>query len=118
MASAGQTPVPPAVSGAAGSERRCRGRRPYPYEQSIAPVIDGRIPAASEFSQIRCRDIASGGFSFLSAAPPRSDTFIVALGQPPKLTHLAAQVAHVTRVEHDGRRMYLIGCNYTGRISC
>jgi PAS domain S-box-containing protein len=118
MASAGQTPVPPAVSGAAGSERRCRGRRPYPYEQSIAPVIDGRLPAASEFSQIRCRDIASGGFSFLSAAPPRSDTFIVALGQPPKLTHLAAQVAHVTRVEHDGRRMYLIGCNYTGRISC
>jgi hypothetical protein len=66
---------------------------------------------------VQCHDISSGGFSFLTAVPPTAESFVVILGQPPKLTHVTAQVAHIRRVEHDGRTMYLVGCNYTGRIT-
>jgi PAS domain S-box-containing protein len=99
------------------SDRRRRPRRLYPFKQSLAPICEGRIPTARDFTDVQCHDISSGGFSFLSAVPPTSDSFVVILGQPPQLTHVTAQVAHVRRVTHDGRRMYLIGCNYTGRIT-
>ena len=99
------------------SDRRRRPRRLYPFKQSIAPICEGKIPTARDFTVVQCHDISSGGFSFLSAVPPTSDSFVVILGQPPQLTHVTAQVAHVRRVTHDGRRMYLIGCNYTGRIT-
>ena len=99
------------------SDRRRRPRRLYPFKQSIAPICEGKIPTARDFTDVQCHDISSGGFSFLSAVPPTSDSFVVILGQPPQLTHVTAQVAHVRRVTHDGRRMYLIGCNYTGRIT-
>jgi len=32
------------------------------------------------------------------------------------MAFLAAQIAHVTRIEHDGRRRFLVGCNYVGRV--
>ncbi len=99
-----------------GGDRRRRPRRLYPFKQSIAPICDGRIPAAGDFTDVQCHDISSGGFSFFSTVPPAADSFVVILGQPPQLTQVTAQVAHVRRVEHDGCRMYLIGCNYTGRI--
>jgi PAS domain S-box-containing protein len=97
-------------------DRRRRPRRLYPFKQSIAPICGGKIPAAQDFTDVQCHDISSGGFSFLSALPPVSDSFMVILGQPPQLTHVTAQVAHIRRAEQGGRRMYLIGCNYTGRI--
>ena len=99
------------------TERRSRPRRPYPYHQLIAPVVAGTLPARKQFVHVRCHDIASGGFSFSSPTPPTVDSYVVALGNPPDLTYLMAQVVHVTRVEHDGQRSYLVGCNYTGRVT-
>jgi hypothetical protein len=101
---------------AMNSERRRRPRRSYPYRQQIAPVIDGKMPPPEAFVEIECHDIAAGGFSYLAAQPPASNSLIVALGAPPKLTHLSAEVAHVNRMKQDGRTMYLIGCMYTGRV--
>jgi PAS domain S-box-containing protein len=105
------------VSDAGGRDRRRRERRPYLCKQAIAPIVGGKIPAAEDFIDVQCHDISEGGFSFFSVGPPTSDSFVIVLGQPPRMTHVTAQVAHVRRVEHDGRRMYLIGCNYTGRIT-
>ena len=98
----------------AGSERRRRTRRSYPYMQSVAYFTDGNPPQEGDFFPVRCVDIGAGGFSFLSRTPPPTDTLVVALGAPPKITRLAAQVAHVTRTERHGQRVYLIGCSYVG----
>ncbi len=105
------------ASDTGGIDRRQRQRRPYPFKQAIAPIVDGKIPAAQDFIDVQCHDISAGGFSFLSVGPPASDSFVIVLGQPPNVTHVTAQVVHVRRVEQGGRRMYLIGCNYTGRIA-
>jgi PAS domain S-box-containing protein len=113
------TPIEPGVfqpmPATAGSERRRRPRRSYPYMQSVAYVAGGEQPDDGDFFPVRCVDIAAGGFSFLSRTPPAADTLVVALGTPPKITKLAAQVAHVNRTERHGQRMYLIGCSYIAR---
>jgi len=98
-------------------DRRVKPRRSYPYAQRIAPIVDGTRPGLDEFVEVRCNDIAAGGFSFVSDGPPVSDTYVVALGCPPKVTYLVAQIAHVTRVQQDGQRRFLIGCNYIGRAT-
>jgi PAS domain S-box-containing protein len=98
-------------------ERRQRQRLAYPYRQRIARIIDRRLPAKGEFAEIKCNDIAPGGFSFMSRKPPESEMLVVALGTPPNLTYLTAQVAHVTRTERGGEHVYLVGCSYVGRIA-
>ena len=96
-------------------ERRKRSRRAYPYFQLVAFCTGDGLPDKSAFKEVRCNDISAGGFSFFSATPPPSETLVVALGAPPKLMYLVAQVAHVTRTKRDGEKTYLIGCNYIGR---
>jgi PAS domain S-box-containing protein len=98
-------------------ERRRHPRRPFPYKQRIAAVVDGKLPDRQTFVDVQCKDIAASGFSFLSPKPPSSDTLVVALGVPPKVTYLVAQVVHVTRVEKRGQRKFLIGCSYVGRAA-
>jgi len=106
-----------ALPGPINSERRRRARLSYPYRQRIAPIVDGRLPDDDEFTEIQCNDIAAGGFSFISPKPPQSEMLVVALGTPPNLSYLTAQVAHVTRLQREGRRMYLVGCSYVGRVA-
>ena len=113
--SAASDPFQRAPVGGIPSERRNRPRRSYPYHQQVAAVVDGELPGREDFSTIECNDIGAGGFSYISSSPPRSESLVVALGTPPMLTYLVAQVAHVTRVEDDDQRKYLIGCNYIGR---
>jgi PAS domain S-box-containing protein len=119
LAAPGSAPVSDTVAlpGPINAERRARRRLSYPYRQRIAFIADGKLPAEAEFAEVQCNDIAAGGFSFVSAKPPQSEMLVVALGTPPHLPHLTAQVAHVTRVVREGRRMYLVGCSYIGRVA-
>jgi PAS domain S-box-containing protein len=98
-----------------GRERRTQPRKPYPYQQLIAPVLGRRLPSRSDFTPVTCHDISPGGFSFMSPTPPESGQYVVALGRGRRLTYVIAQVAHMTRLEQDGERKYLVGCNYVGR---
>jgi len=100
----------------AGGERRRHPRRAYPYVQRIAPITGDELPPLDSFYEVQCHDIAAGGFSFYADSPLAADSLVVALGTPPRLTYLVAQVAHVTRVERDGKKVFLIGCNYTDRV--
>jgi PAS domain S-box-containing protein len=113
------TPVPPAGQSSphVPVERRMHPRRSFPYKQRIAAVVDGKLPDRQTFVDVQCKDIAASGFSFLSPRPPASDTLVVALGVPPRVTYLVAQVIHVTRVEKRGERKFLIGCAYVGRAA-
>ena len=97
--------------------RRVCPRRAYPYRQSIAPIINGALPPKGDFKEVHCRDIAAGGFSYVADAPPASNSLIVALGQAPNFTYVAAEIVHVNRVNRDGRHHYVVGCVYTGRAN-
>lgn len=101
----------------AATERRGRPRRPYPYTQRVAPILDGKLPASDQFADVLCHDIAAGGFSFLADTPPPADSLVVALGADAKVIYLTAQVAHVTRLKRPSGPRYLIGCTYTGRAN-
>lgn len=98
-----------------GRDRRTQPRKPYPYQQMIAPMIGKRLPSRNEFAPVTCHDISPGGFSFMAQTPPESDEFVVALGCGATLTYVIAQVAHMRRFEQDGDRRFLVGCNYVGR---
>jgi len=125
-----QSPVPPGQPPASAPtapiatqpdliqrERRRRPRRAYPYRQQIAFILDGKLPIKSDFHEVQCCDISSGGFSYVSDRPPKSSQLVVILGSPPRVTHLVARVAHVTPIEHEGQTVYRVGCAYTGRLS-
>lgn len=97
------------------TERRLRPRRPFPYVQNIAYVTGNTYPAEEEFIEVRCRDIAAGGFSFETTNAPQTEKLVVALGSPRHLTYLIARVVHVTQVVEDDQIVHLVGCKYTGR---
>lgn len=96
-------------------ERRQRPRLTYPYRQLIAPIVNGRLPSRQDFVELECHDIAVGGFSYYAPGPPSTDQVVIALGIPPRLTFLIAQIVHVRRVTRDSKSLYLTGCMYTGR---
>jgi len=112
-----QSELPDGPRSIVNGERRRRPRRAFPYQQLIAPIFEGRMPRRDDFVTTECNNIAAGGFSYLSDTRPETNTLVVALGTPPSFTYLSAEVAHVTPVEHDQGRKYLIGCTYTGRVS-
>lgn len=97
------------------TERRLKPRRPFPYQQNIAYMSGNAYPVEDDFCEVRCRDIAAGGFSFVSAEPPRNERLVIALGSPRHLTYLTARVVHVTEGLEDGETAHLVGCQYTGR---
>ena len=78
-------------------------RRAYPYKQRIAPVIEGKLPAHDEFEEVNCRDISAGGFSYFTPLKPDFKEIVVALGFPPSLTYLSADVMHGRPTEYDGQ---------------
>jgi hypothetical protein len=97
-------------------ERRRKPRRAYPYVQLVAPVFDGKLPKRNLFHPVRCKDIAAGGFSFLSATKPDYDHCVAAFGVAPSFTYLMAKVVHSHATDVDGEIMYVVGCQYTGRV--
>jgi PAS domain S-box-containing protein len=97
------------------AERRLNARRPFPYRQNVAYLHGDTCPSEDDFVETQCRDIAAGGFSFLSPRPPASDRLVVALGSPRHLTYLTARVIHVTQVAEGDEIVHLVGCQYTGR---
>ena len=96
-------------------ERRNQKRRAYPYVQIVAPLVDGKLPDAGSFFEVRCHDISPGGFSFLVSQPTSDHDYVVAFGTPPALHYLTARVVHVTPYRHNDQDMFLVGCAYTGR---
>ncbi|MFW5693152.1 MAG: PAS domain S-box protein [Thermoguttaceae bacterium] len=96
-------------------DRRASPRHPYPYRQSIAPVVDGRMPAANEFVPVECRDISSIGVAFYFDRVPEFKELVLALGYAPRVTKVVCRVVRVARMEHNGQIRYLVGCRFIGR---
>jgi diguanylate cyclase len=98
------------------SDRRKQPRRRFVRIQSVAPLVDGRFPAAETFREVQCRDLTSSGFSFWLPAPPDFKSMVVALGTDGNVRYLTAEVAHATKMQQDGSVAYLVGGRFTGRI--
>lgn len=99
-----------------GNEMRSSPRRFYQYRQLIAPLIGDRLPARNRFFEVICEDISAGGISFYLDTPPDFKRVVVGLGQPPRLSLFTAEIVRVAQNEIDGRRQFLVGCRFTGRI--
>jgi PAS domain S-box-containing protein len=98
------------------SERRRKPRRSYPYVQMVAPVINNKLPTTDMFKAMRCKDIAAGGFSFLSPVKPDYEQCVAAFGVAPSFTYLMARIVHSKPIEVDDESLFMVGCQYTGRV--
>lgn len=109
-------PFQPATRPPQGHEMRSSPRRTYQYRQLIAPLIGDRLPARNRFFEVVCEDISAGGVAFYLDARPDFKRVVVGLGQPPQLTFFTADIVRIAETEADGRRQFLVGCRFTGRI--
>ncbi len=100
-----------------GAEQRSSPRRAYRYQQAIAPIYNGQIPTRRHFATVECRDISAGGIAFVLDTVPDFTDLVVALGRSPQLTHFTATVARTCEIDDEGRKRYLVGCRFTGRIN-
>ncbi|MDY0169478.1 MAG: PAS domain S-box protein [Thermoguttaceae bacterium] len=117
---AGRTPLAydggvPSLNIKPPQERRAGPRRPFPYRQPIAPMVDGRLPAEADFVEVECQDISSAGVAFFFDRVPAFTELVLLLGSPPQVTKLVCRVARVACVEHNGEKRYLVGCRFIGR---
>jgi hypothetical protein len=92
-----------------------RQRHRYSCLQLVAPFINGRLPAISEFKQVLCHDLSLSGFSYLADSPPDCDMVIVALGKDPFIL-MAARVVHHSATVIDCVRSEIVGCQFVARI--
>ena len=97
--------------------RRGPERRSYRCIQRLAPCTGEQVPGLSEFREVVCQDLSAGGFSYVSAAPPETETLAVELGKAPVLIYVTACVIHVSEVWSGAARQYLVGCRFTGRLA-
>jgi len=97
-------------------ERRRSPRRGYEYRQRIAPSYNGALPSSKDFLEVECQDISAGGFSFYMDEKPDFRDLVAALGKPPHVTHFTATVRRVQEVDRGGRKRFLVGCQFRGRL--
>jgi PAS domain S-box-containing protein len=99
-----------------GAELRTSPRLTYRYKQWIAPIYGRTMPSPSQLFQVTCENISAGGIAFYLENAPAFDHLVVGLGQPPDMTYFRARTVRVMERELDGRRHFLVGCRFTGRV--
>lgn len=99
-----------------GPERRTSARRSFAFRQQVAPYHGGSLPGRASFREVECQDISSTGFSFLSTQLPDFDSLVVALGVPPRLTYLQAQIVNRFPIADSAAPLYRIGCRFAGQV--
>lgn len=100
---------------AGNSERRRSRRYSYPATQLLAPYVRGALPAASEFREVQCQDISSGGVAFAWPVEPDFDDVVIQLGLPRSPMFVTARITSV-RAPSEPSGHFLIGCQFTGRV--
>ena len=123
------------------ADRRDGRRQVFQAIHRIALRRGPDMPDESEFFEVRCRDLAGGGFSFFLRNKPNFDSLVAAFGIPPNVIYLDAKISHcddvlvhpsglIERVdvqtEHVDRQntdiqvatpMVLVGCRFVRRLA-
>jgi hypothetical protein len=79
-------------------DRRGHPRESFSSIHKVAPYDGSNLPQPTDFVDVCCRDLARGGFSYLSPIRPASTNLIVAFGIPPDITCMVARVARTADV--------------------
>lgn len=98
-------------------EHRQFVRRSYRYRQKIAPYTEGRFPRPDEFIEVQCKDISAGGIGFFMEKEPSFRRLVLALGEGGATSYFLAEVVRSVPVDHQGQKLYLVGCKFCGRLS-
>ncbi len=77
----------------AGDERWGESRRPFRLTERIAPGYCWEVPPESAWIDVRCYDLAQGGFSFFLDEKPTFDR-LVARFRSAEPIYVAARVSH------------------------
>ncbi len=96
--------------------RRTQDRQTFACRQWIAPLVEEGAPAASAFQEVECRDISTGGFSYLSDTVPSTEKLSVRLGKAEGWVFLTAGVVHCRAIDTDDGPAFLVGCKFLGRF--
>jgi len=102
-----------------GRERRKHERKAYQRVHQIAPILSGRVPLPEMFEQVQFLDISSSGFGMLLPVPPSFKNFVVSLDKPDGIVYALAEVVRMRRsamLDASGRRLWEVGCRFTGRM--
>jgi hypothetical protein len=128
------------LHGSLPRERRSAPRESFRVVQRIAQANGGKVPEQTAFFPVRCHDLSTRGFSFIVKRRPQFKSLVLALGTPPGVIYLAAEVRHCTDVvtypsgkveilddhskqiardSRSGKRVelgVLVGCQFTRRL--
>jgi len=96
--------------------RRTQDRQAFACRQWIAPLVEGGMPPASAFQEVECRDISTGGFSYVTRTVPSTEKLSVRLGKAEGWVFLTAGVVHCRPCDTDNGPAFLIGCKFLGRV--
>jgi PAS domain S-box-containing protein len=96
--------------------RRSHVRRPAGQLISVAPALDGKIPAPDEFVGATCLDLSVAGISFLLPTAPLAREYFVVLGSGKNVLQLRTEVRNSQYIRHDGEFVYRVGCRFTERL--
>ncbi len=86
------------LRGSTAEERRRAPRESFPVVQRIAQAADGKVPEQATFFPVKCHDLSTRGFSFFVKKRPQFKSMVLALGTPPDVIYLGAEVRHCTDV--------------------
>ena|SRR5271157_4214282 len=87
--------------GEAGAEGRHESRRAFRLSQRIAPGYCWEVPPEAAWIDVRCYDLAQGGFSFFLDEKPTFER-LVAMFRSVEPIYVAARVNHSRLVLVDG----------------
>jgi hypothetical protein len=79
-------------------DRRGYAREQFSSIHKVAPYDGAKLPQPADFIDIRCHDLARGGFSYLTPIRPSSTNLIAAFGIPPEITCMEARVVRAADV--------------------
>jgi hypothetical protein len=99
----------------ADRNRRKAERRPFLCKQWVAPVYRDEAPSEESYAAVSCRDISTGGFSYVSTFVPERESVSVRLGLPGSWLYLAARVTNCREIDTDEGPRVLVGCQFLSR---
>lgn len=101
------------------AERRASARQVSKAVFAIAPYRPEVPLTQSNFVVVRGRNVNRTGVGLLSVAPYLEPQIVVAMGAPGlKPIYILSTVTHCTEVgEHQGIKLYLIGCKFVERLA-
>lgn len=105
------------IDGKPRAENRQSPRRVFRYRQLIAPIHGSIMPSRRKFFQVACEDISAGGLCIIMDSIPDFKKLVVALGRAPGFSFFTAEIVRINEKYIGDDKVYIIGCQFTGRVS-